>query len=334
MPMPGDPAGRRGGSSDTAAAPRANDGLAIAVLGEPGGWHVGRLLASIAARGHRGTVVRWPELAAEIVTTPASTAGGTARDRFFPAAIADADAVIVRSMPNGGLEEVIFRMDLLGRLAAMGTPVVNPPRALEIAIDKYLSLARLAAAGLPVPRTVVAQTPAAVLEAWRSLSGDCVAKPLFGSQGRGIVRLADQAAVDDLLAASGHGTEATVTYLQEFVPHAGWDVRVLVVGDRAFTIRRVAAAGDWRTNVALGGRPEPFDPPGEWVDLAARAARAVGADVAGVDILPASDGRLLVLEVNAVPGWRGLESATAANVGDAVVRHVETLVVLPGARPG
>jgi ribosomal protein S6--L-glutamate ligase len=299
------------------------DGLRVAILGDPAGWHVGRLRKALATRGHHEIVVRWAEIAAEVGTaTPAPAAAGS--ERFQPGAVDAADVVLVRSMPGGGLEEVIFRMDLLGRLAARGTPVVNAPRALEIAIDKYLSLTRLAAAGLPVPRTIVAQDPATIRAAWESFSGDCITKPLFGSQGRGLLRLADRAAIEDVVAAvTDRGSEGAATYLQEFVPHQGWDVRVLVIGDRSISIRRVAAGDDWRTNVSCGGRPEAFDAPAGWVDLANRAAEAVGAEVAGVDLLPALDGRLLVLEVNAVPGWRGLESATGVDVGDAVIRHLE-----------
>lgn len=311
----------------------AGGGLRVTVLGEPHGWHVGRLLAALAGGGHHGTVVRWADIAAEVCGTTAHAGGaGTAAERFLPAAVEEADVVLVRSMPGGGLEEVIFRMDLLGRLEARGTPVVNAARALEIAIDKYVSLAKLAAAGIPVPRTIVAQDPATILAAWQSFSGDCVVKPLFGSQGRGVVRVLDRPGLEPLLGAGGGlGPEGAVTYMQEFVPHEGWDVRVLVVGDRTFSIRRVAAGDDWRTNVSLGGRPEPFDAPAEWVDLATRAAGVVRAEIAGVDLLPGRDGRLLVLEVNAVPGWRGLESATGQDVSAAVVRHIEHIC---GTRPG
>jgi ribosomal protein S6--L-glutamate ligase len=113
-----------------------------------------------------------------------------------------------------------------------------------------------------------------------------------------------------------------VFYLQEFVPHAGWDVRVLVVGERLFAMRRHAAPGEWRTNLALGGRAEPLALPEDWEDLARRAAAAVGAPLAGVDLLPGRDGRVVVLEVNAVPGWRGLESVAGPEVGKAVIDHV------------
>jgi ribosomal protein S6--L-glutamate ligase len=90
-------------------------------------------------------------------------------------------------------------------------------------------------------------------------------------------------------------------------------------------MRRRAAAGEWRTNLALGGRAERLDLPAGWGDLARRAAAAVAASVAGVDLLPAADGRVFVLEVNAVPGWRGLESVVGPEVAAAVADHIADL---------
>jgi RimK family alpha-L-glutamate ligase len=284
----------------------------VCILGEPGGWHARRLAAGLEARGLTATIVRWQALRAAVALDG---------PRFGPSEFAAADVIAVRGMPgtspaDARLEEVIFRMDVLGRLAAAGSPVVNPPRALEVAIDKYLTLTQLAEAGLPVPRTLVVQDAASAAQARVNLGGDVVLKPLFGSRGRGIVRItADE--------PSGLPPETGgVTYLQEFVEHAGWDVRVLVVGERLFAMRRRAAPGEWRTNLALGGLAEPLDLPAAWGDLARRAAAAVGAPLAGVDLLPARDGRVLVLEVNAVPGWRGLELVVGPGVAEAVTDHV------------
>jgi ribosomal protein S6--L-glutamate ligase len=302
----------------------------VALIGNPAGWHLGRLQTALAARGHVATAVRWEALAATVAAGPADAPAAKALppspplERFLPAAVADAELVVVRGMPVGSLEQIVFRMDLLGRLESQGIPIVNPPRGLEIAIDKYLSLARMAAAGLPVPRTIVAQDFAMLRTAWATLGGDCVIKPLFGSRGRGLTRITNEQEAAAVATGGDAAASGGVAYVQEFVPHPGWDVRVLVIGPQAFTIRRHAVAGDWRTNVSLGGRAEPFAAPADWIDLARAAARAVGAEIAGVDLLPASDGRLLVLEVNAVPGWRGLEAATGVPVADRVVDHLET----------
>mgnify|MGYP001128130972 CR=1 FL=1 len=108
----------------------------------------------------------------------------------------DFDVVLVRTMPPGSLEQVVFRMDALARLAASGVIVMNPPRTVEVAVDKYLASAKLQAAGLPTPRTVVCQTADDALAAFDALGGDVVVKPLFGSEGRGIMRIDDRALAD------------------------------------------------------------------------------------------------------------------------------------------
>lgn len=300
--------------------------LRMALLGEPTGWHLGRLAAAMRGRGHEASVVRWNELAAEVGGSDAS-----AGERLWPEAVSRADCVIVRGMPTGALEDVIFRMDVLGRLARHGTRIVNSPRALEVAIDKYLSLARMQDAGIAVPRTIVAQDAAGIERAWHALGQDAVVKPLFGSRGRGIERLATHADLAPYLDAArlraanpaANGPPAAC-YLQEFVPHQGWDVRIFLIGDQALAMRRVSN-DDWRLNVSRGARAEPWTPPDDWVDLARRAADAVGAVIAGVDLLPAADGRLVVLEVNAVPGWRGLEGAVGRDVTALVVDYLERI---------
>jgi len=286
--------------------------MRVAVLGTASGWHVRRLVAAIEARGHEALIVGWHELSTEIGS----------HERHAPRCIVDADVIVIRGMPAGTLEDVIFRMDLLGRLAR-DRHVVNTPRALEVAIDKYLSLVRLHDAGMSVPRTIVAQDEAGIEAAWTSLGERAVVKPLFGSQGRGIELITCRQELEPCLRAARQAEPpGAVCYLQEFVPHAGWDARVLVVGDRTFAIRRVSA-GDWRINVSRGARPEPWPLPADWEDAAVRSARAVGAEIAGVDLLPGPLGPIVV-EVNAVPGWRGLQSALGQDIAAVVVGHLES----------
>ena len=173
-----------------------------------------------------------------------------------------------------------------------------------------------------MPHTIVAQDEAGIEAAWTRLGRIAVVKPLFGSQGRGIERVATRQQLEPLLEASRRADpQGAVCYLQEFVPHSGWDVRVLVVGDRTFAIRRVST-GDWRINVSRGALPEPWPLPSDWEEAAVGAARAVGAEIAGVDLLPGASGPIVV-EVNGVPGWRGLESALGHDIAAAVVGHLE-----------
>ena len=144
-------------------------------------------------------------------------------------------------MPPGSLEQVVFRMDALHRLAAAGVPVLNPPRAVEAAVDKYLTLALLDAAGLPVPPTWAGESAAEALAAFEALGGDVVVKPLFGSEGRGLVRVSDT----ELAWRTFHTLErlGAVLYLQRVVRHPGHDLRVFVLGGRVLgAMRRHAPA--------------------------------------------------------------------------------------------
>jgi glutathione synthase/RimK-type ligase-like ATP-grasp enzyme len=113
-----------------------------------------------------------------------------------------------------------------------------------------------------------------------------------------------------------------VAYLQEFVPHSGHDLRALVVGERVFGMRRDAAAGGWVTNLAQGGTASPAALDQNLEILAIRAATALGATLAGVDLLPSLDGRTFVIEVNGVPGWRGIERVHGPSIGKAIADHL------------
>ena len=104
-----------------------------------------------------------------------------------------------------------------------------------------------------------------------------------------------------------------VVYLQEFIAHEGHDLRLLVIGEQVLGMRRRNSL-DWRTNISRGATAEAFSPDAGLIDLARRAAVAVDAPLAGVDILPGRDGAMYLIEVNAVPGWKALAGATDSDV--------------------
>lgn len=277
--------------------------MRVAVLCGGVGWHVLDLIRAATQLGHAAEAVDFRTLAAAV--------GG-------PGALAGVDAALVRIMPAGSLEQVVFRMDALHTAAAAGVRILNPPRAVETCVDKYLTTARLAAAGLPTPETHVSQTANAALDGFDRLGGDVVVKPLFGSEGRGMVRLTDRETAWRVF----HALDRTgqVIYQQRFVRHPGWDLRAFVVNGRVVAGMRRTARGDWRTNVAQGGTAEAVALDDTAVSLARRAAAAVGCPVAGVDLLPGPDGALTVIEVNAVPGWRALAAVTGCDIAAEVVR--------------
>ncbi|MDY3563442.1 RimK family alpha-L-glutamate ligase [Gemmata sp. JC673] len=278
----------------------------IAILSGGTGWHVQDLVRAAAELGHTVTPLDFRALSASV------NAGR--------APLSECDALLVRTMPAGSLEQVVFRMDLLHECAARGVPVLNPPRAVEVCVDKYLTTARLARAGIDTPPTAVCQRSDDALAQFAALGGDVVLKPLFGSEGRGMCRITDPETAwrtFRVLEQTGQ-----VIYLQQFIRHPGWDLRAFVLGDRVIASMRRTAGADWRTNVAQGGTAERVSLSAAEAALALRAARAVGCPVAGVDLLPGPNGELFVIEVNAVPGWKALASACGVDVAKEVVRFV------------
>ena len=229
------------------------------------------------------------------------------------------DAVIVRTMPKGTLEQIIFRMNLLQQLEVRGVRVLNSARALEVAIDKYLSIAQLEASGLPIPPTRVTQSATEAERFFEELGGDVIVKPLFGSEGRGLAR------VRSLKEAREHfrsvEAEEGVVYLQRFIPHPGYDIRVLTCGTRVLGAMQRHVDEGWATNIALGGAARALDLEPALEDLALRAAATTGTDVAGVDILPDREGGYWLLEVNGVPGWRALSKTCKIDVAAEVVAY-------------
>ncbi|HUG68986.1 MAG TPA: RimK family alpha-L-glutamate ligase [Pirellulaceae bacterium] len=289
--------------------------MKFAVLAAPDSWYF-RDLSRAAGTRHQVEVRSFSELTAAI-------AGQSHRLSSQGNDLSEFDAVIVRTMPPGSLEQVVFRMDALGRLAAAGTTVVNSPRSLEAAVDKYLSSIKLADAGLPTPRTIVCQTVADAMAAFKELGGDVVIKPLFGGEGRGITRLTDESLA--LRAFSMLAQLNAVLYLQEFVEHRGYDIRLFVLGRRVFGMKRVNPT-DWRTNVSRGASTEPFEVDDRYAHLARAAANSVGAMIAGIDVLPARDGREFVLEVNAVPGWKALARTLRTDIAALLLDTVAEMV--------
>lgn len=198
--------------------------MRIAILGRPESWYARDLTRAIHERGHIACSVPFERLTGSIGLSDFPALLGTDQD------LSACDAVIVRTMPPGSLEQVVFRMDALVRLQTAGTIVLNPPKAVECAVDKYLTTSRLAEAGLPVPETVVCETATAAMEVFSRLGGDVVVKPIFGSEGRGIVRVSDP----DLALRTFRTIERTqsILYLQRFIDHPGCDLRVMVLGEK------------------------------------------------------------------------------------------------------
>jgi RimK family alpha-L-glutamate ligase len=225
------------------------------------------------------------------------------------------DALIIRPIGRGSLEELVFRMDMLYKLERQGFLVINPTEAIEHCVDKYDILAILEDNDIPVPRTVATESVNEALKAFAELGGDVVAKPLFGSRGIGATRIVDSEIAATIFKAITfhHG----VIYIQEFVPHGYSDIRAFVIGGNVVAaMRRVAES--WKTNYSQGAKPAPLMLDPNLEQLAAKAAKVVGCKIAGVDILEGSNGPVIV-DVNSQPGWKGLQMVTKVNVAEKIV---------------
>jgi len=276
----------------------------FAVLGTRYGWHCARLIEAFCKRGAEAEFVTVEQLV------------GRAGVPHGKPPLAGFDGLVIRGIPAGSLEQVIYRMDALYALERGGLICVNSPKTIEKTVDKYFTSALLDEAGVPVPGTICCESTEAALEAFHALGGDAVYKPLFGSCGNGLLRLRteEEAKAAFLRIAEAGG----VFYLQKFVPCGGTDIRAFVVNGRVIAAMKRTGA-DWRANYSLGGTVAPHALTPKEEALALAAADAVSADVAGVDLLVSDAGETFVTEVNGCPGWQGLSTVTDADIAGEIV---------------
>jgi RimK family alpha-L-glutamate ligase len=294
------------------------DGLRVGVLGASGSWHTRGLIGALRGRGHEVHAIPATRLQSII------DEHGDVHVLGSEGAILDElDLLIVRGLPRGSLEQVIFRMDALHTLAEHGVRCVNTPRAIERTVDKSWAGAMLARAGVPTPPTIVCERREDAMQAFERLGGDVVVKPLFGAMGNGIVRVEDRDLAHRVFTALE--LERAVYYVQRTIaPAGGRNLRVLVVaGEVAGSMERVTDS--WRANVARGARPRAVSTSEAERDLALAAASALETDVAGVDLLVTPEGTGVVLEVNGIPGWQALQSVCEDDLTARVVRACEML---------
>jgi RimK family alpha-L-glutamate ligase len=206
----------------------------------------------------------------------------------------------------------------LQRAKSRGVLVLNEAGMLLAAHDKLATALRLAAAGVPHPRTAHLDGGSALPR----LTPPLVVKPRFGSWGRDVFLCKDAAELTACLASlSGRGwMEQHGVLVQELVAPRGYDLRIIVAaGEVVGAIERVAAEGEWRTNVALGGWRRRTDPPAGARTLAVEAAAAIDGDLVGVDLLPSGSG-WTVLELNGAVDFTGEYSLDGGDVFAEVAR--------------
>ncbi len=262
----------------------------------------------------------------EKLITAALDDRGVAYERFDPRALTFEldggspgayDAFLVRCLSHTNAYYITRWLE------GLGIPAVSPHRTISVCGDKLLTSAALREAGLPMPRTAVAFSPEAGLEAIEDMGYPVVLKPLFGSWGRLLARVNDRDAAEALLEhkTTLGGYLHGVAYIQEYIDKPGRDIRVMVAGDElVYAIYR--HSDHWITNTALGGAPQPCPITDEIEYLSLAATKAVGGGVVAVDLLETMEGQLLVNEVNHTPEFHGARHATDVDIAAKIVAYV------------
>lgn len=280
----------------------------IAIFTDDPGWHGKQLRLAFAARGYRADYISLRECRIQLLKGQLPL--------YLPKFIESLpDAVFVRGVPGGSLEEVVLYLDILHALKVLGIPVYNDGHAIERSVDKGMTSFLLQQHGVPTPETWVLRERHIALEIAEEqlqLGYQLISKPIFGSQGEGIRRIEKRS--DLFWLTHSHG----VYYLQRFIQCEGKgysDWRVFVVRGRVIaTMRRRGI--HWLNNVARGATCEAMDISPDMAAIAIKATHALQMNYAGIDIIYTSEGKYKVIEVNSIPAWKGLESVCGIGVAD------------------
>jgi len=224
-------------------------------------------------------------------------------------------------IPRIGASITGYGLSVVNQLDLMGVPVLNAAVPIARSRDKLRALQLLSRFGIDIPRTVMCRYRDEVEGAVQMVGGlPCIIKLIQGTQGVGVMIANTEAEVAGMLDTLW--TLGQEILLQELVAESrGKDVRALVVGDRVVAaMRRTARAGEFRSNIHRGGVAEAVALEREYVEAAVKAARVMGLEVAGVDMLEARTGPK-IMEVNSSPGFEGLEAATGVDIAQRYVEH-------------
>jgi len=240
-----------------------------------------------------------------------------------PARWLEFDAILERSL------SYIRGLSACQILNAWGIPTVNMSHVAATCGDKLATSAALARAGIPQPRTKVAFTPEAALQAIEELGYPVVLKPTVGSWGRLLAKINDRDAAEAVLEHKETlgSYQHSVYYIQEYIQKPGRDIRAMVAGDQTVcAIYR--SASHWITNTARGGQGEVCPVSPELNELCVSAARAVGGGVLAIDVLEDPHRGFLVNEVNHTMEFHTLAPMTGVDVPGIMVDY--TLAIAAG----
>jgi len=289
--------------------------MKIAILSNgPGNYSTKRLKEEAKLRGHEVTVVKYKECYASIEqNNPTVTYEGQDLSKF--------DAII----PRIASYMTKYGTAIVRQLEMQGVYTTSSSIAISRSRDKLRSLQLLAKSGIGIPKTVVSRNTTDIDDLLNHLGGmPVIIKLARGTHGNGVVLAETKKAAKSVLQAFYlTNDDGTNILLQEFIEEsAGTDIRAFVVGSRVIaSMKRQSLDDDFRSNLHKGGEGTIVKLTDEEKKIAVKAAKAMGLNIAGVDLMRSSRGPL-ILEVNASPGF-GIEKVTGRNVAGAIIEYVE-----------
>lgn len=280
----------------------------IGIIASELDWNVRELMREINTKNMNTTLFSITDFYAQVSGTPKVRSGDVLIDEL--------ESIFVRWVSGGSAEQIIFRMDVLHRLELLGIPIINPSLAIERCADKYYTCSLLEDSGIPTPYTVCTEHYADAMNAFDEMK-DVIVKPLFGSQGIGIMRITDRDSAHRLFRILDYGR--CVFYIQKFIPHRHEDYRAFIIGDEMISSMKRTGTS-WKTNFARGAQVERVHLSSHLEEMAIEASHIVGCTYSGVDILPGED-QHYIIEVNSIPGWRGLQKVTDICIAQKIVDY-------------
>jgi [lysine-biosynthesis-protein LysW]--L-2-aminoadipate ligase len=273
------------------------------------------ILSAARARGMQVTPIFDRELALNVSAPTAAESG------------IEIDVLLDRSVVHSRAGYTLFAMD------RWGIPTLNTSQAVTICDDKARASMVLEAAGIPSPRTFVTYSVESALEACESLGYPAVLKPVTGSWGRLIAKVNGPEQARAIISQkSEHGSfHHEIYYVQEFIEKPGRDIRAYVIGGNLIAAS-YRTSDHWITNAARGAVSKPCPVTPEIEELALRACEAVGARLAGVDLIETNEG-LKVIEINTGGEFKGLMTTTDHDIAGEIVEEAARLAREGAAAP-
>lgn len=232
--------------------------------------------------------------------------------------VSDIDLCLLRSFGPGSTEQSTRRISMLEHMELAGIKIVNSTYPFRRSRDKYATQYILHSAGIPIPQTYTTESLARAYQKTNEM-GEIIYKPILGSMGRGSMKFDDADLAYNAYRLLDRLHHPLI--LQKYIETPGRDIRVFIVGDEVVgAVYKYLPEGEWKSNVAQGGRMVEEEMSEEIIDMAFSATEVMGLDYAGVDILESPEGPV-VLEMNASPGWQGLKKATGKDVAEVIVRY-------------